>query len=105
MKHFASAPNLAGTLTAAQMMLANHSDLTEDEYADLVHAFRAFDTDQDDAVNEDEFHALLQLLGSSASFEQVKTMIDSAKDRFYAWKCQSDAENVAKARRLWNKLC
>eukprot|EP01050_Picozoa_sp_SAG11_P004220 SAG11_NODE_263_length_11526_cov_23.830314_4_plen_1064_part_00 len=86
-------------------MLANHSDLTEDEYADLVHAFRAFDTDQDDAVNEDEFHALLQLLGSSASFEQVKTMIDSAKDRFYAWKCQSDAENVAKARRLWNMLC
>ena len=42
---FQTAPNLAGTLTAAEM--ANHSDLTPDERTDLAFAFQALDMDGD----------------------------------------------------------
>ena len=44
---FQTAPNLAGTLTAAEMMMANHSDLTPDERTDLAFAFQALDMDGD----------------------------------------------------------
>lgn len=54
------------------------------------------------SMDEDEFRAMLELMGCVISPEQVKTMIGDAKDRFAAWKYQADAENVAKCRRIWN---
>ena len=85
-------------MSAAAMIEANASEMTEDELADLTYAFQAADMNGAGAVDSGEFMTMLQVMGCQISMEQVKGIIGESKDGFRAWKLVADEENVARCK-------
>ena len=90
-------------MSAAQMIAANESGMSEDELADLTYAFQAADMDGGGAIDEEEFSMMLSVMGCDISIEQVRKVIGDAKEGFSAWVKMADAENVAKCQRVWEE--
>lgn len=90
-------------MSAAQMIAANESGMTEDELADLTYAFQAADMDGGGAIDDEEFSLMLRVMGCEVSADEVKKVITDAKEGFKAWVKMADEENLAKCRRVWDK--
>jgi Ca2+-binding EF-hand superfamily protein len=91
-------------MSAAAMIEANASEMTEDELADLTYAFQAADMNGAGAVDSGEFMTMLQVMGCQISMEQVKGIIGESKDGFRAWKLVADEENVARCKAIWDQF-
>ena len=88
--------------SAAQMIKANESEMSEDELADLTYAFQAADMDGGGAIDSSEFMMMLEVMGCTITLDEVKEVIGEAKDGFAAWKKMADEENIAKCRQIWD---
>ena len=55
------------------------------------------------AIGLDEFALMLRVMGCSIDRQQVRHVMDEAKDGFKAWKKMADEENIAKCKRIWDE--
>ena len=71
-------------MSAAEMIAANESGMTEDELADLTYAFQAADMDGGGAIDDEEFSMMLSVMGCDIEPAQVQKVIADAKEGFKA---------------------
>ena len=92
-----------GEASAAQMIAANESAMTDEELSDLTYAFQAADMDGGGIIDADEFNLMLTVMGAEITRQQIMSVIGDAKEGFAAWKRTSDEECVEKCRVIWEE--
>ncbi len=88
--------------SVAEMINLAEVEASEDELADLTHAFQAADMGGDGVLGMKEFHWMLQVMGCGLNEEQTRKLATDAKANFATWLKTTDDSHMAECRKAWD---